>query len=166
MCLTSGRDRLVSRDNVSQSFVDYTEALNAQRFRYKLFTEYDSHYDYASKCEQGMEIVKYSDVETYLVSIRWQTIAGYYNAIPVRRYGAWSRMNRNRLLYIDGLNTETCRQLVEVGSANSWKLMYQINKGYYIKQVFNPDDTIIDVINKNYEITQVIGKLSRIHANA
>lgn len=166
MAMTAGRSRLVSCDNISPEFIEYTNAINAARKKYKLYSEHRSFLSYTRSKGDNMQIVKYADVSEYLVSIRWETIADYYNATPMRRYGQWSRMNAARMMFMNEMSEWDAMNVVKCASADTWALNRYGKSDYYIKQKFSPSQSIIDVIDMNFDITYAIGKIAMVHANA
>lgn len=165
MAMTTGVSRIVHRDNISPDFIAYTEALGDARKRYYLYSPHKSFLRYAHSKGDTMKLLRFSSVKTDLVAIRWETIAAYYNATPIRRYGQWSRMNAARLSFLNDIPEETAAEIVHYASAGQWKLRRYDMHDYYIEQSFNESHSIINVIDLNFAITYLIGKIAMVHAD-
>ncbi len=165
MSLTTGKGRLFETANIPDNFLEWLDVLAKTNQKTKIFKPCANHL-YAAMHDNDRFLIKsINDVDTDLVSVRWDIMMKYYNSIPNARYGTWSAMNRARMAFLPEISPLKAKELVHYASAGMWELCLHKSHGFYIKQNHLYMSNLIHIVDMNYDITYNLGRLSRIHSN-
>lgn len=159
----TGRGRLFDQRETSPAFINYLDAYNAVHRKQKIFMGVGSFKEYGLRHDEKFTNSLLEDVSDNLVSVRWSVLYGFYGDVPVRRYGQWARMNKERLGCLNQLGPELVRDMVGYASGNKWELGLDGRSGFYIRQHHLATPNLIDVVHTNYDIAHNLGRMAMMH---